>query len=240
MDDPICILLRHPLVFFAGMMPLWMTLLSSFYVDRSNVFVPYVEIVKTLAYLVVPCVLGILLRRTKPSWGKMVTRINRYLSVIYVTFQTFATASINSYMFGVLMANPIIFVAVALLPICGMLAGYLISYLCKQSTARCITISLETGIQNIGIGLIMLFYAFRQPEGDLGAVVPLLAGYITILPLSVVLLVYVIYRQMKKKQVTEQHARASDAAEYQPASQKDETTLPDTKVWQHIFNFISL
>lgn len=48
------------------MMPFWLYTLSSYYVDPTKVSVPFNEIFKTLLAFVIPCVIGIVLRKKKP------------------------------------------------------------------------------------------------------------------------------------------------------------------------------
>ena len=46
-----------------------------------------------------------------------------------------------------------------------------------------LTISIETGIQNSGIAILVLLYSMSQPEGDIGAVMPLVVSFLTPFPL---------------------------------------------------------
>jgi predicted Na+-dependent transporter len=53
-----------------GMMPLWLFILGSFYVDPTQVMIPYVEIIKNLTVFTIPAALGIVLRTCKPEWAE--------------------------------------------------------------------------------------------------------------------------------------------------------------------------
>uniref|UniRef100_A0A0R3SNP4 Gate domain-containing protein n=1 Tax=Hymenolepis diminuta TaxID=6216 RepID=A0A0R3SNP4_HYMDI len=74
------------------------------------------------------------------------------------------------------------------LPWIGFLLSALLAFICRRSRAEILTIAIETGIQNIGIAILVLLYSMSQPEGDIGAIMPLVVSFSTPFPL---LLVYV-------------------------------------------------
>lgn len=54
-----------------------------------------------------------------------------------------------------------------LLPWLGYSFGYLMAFVLRQSPKDCLTIAIETGIQNTGISIFMLRFALPQPQADL-------------------------------------------------------------------------
>lgn len=53
------------------------------------------------------------------------------------------------------------------MPWIGYILGYLMAFALKRSPADCLTIAIETGIQNTGISIFMLRFALPQPQADL-------------------------------------------------------------------------
>lgn len=80
---------------------------------------------------------------------------------------------------------------------------------CKQSSKDCLTIAIETGIQNTGIAIFMVNFTLEQPLADITNAVPVANSLMTPLPL---LLLYICrrmysccdeYKVEKKPQVDE-------------------------------------
>ena len=182
------------------MMPFWIFIMSKMtaYVD-DGVTIPYIEIARTLLFLVVPCFLGVGFNRLQPKMGKVVIHATKYVAYLFIIFQLIANGVVNSYMFDIIVVYPRIVGAIVLLPICGFGGGYAMAALCRQKRSAAITIALETSIQNIAIAIIMLMTSFGLPEGDLGSAIPVLAGYLTIVPLCFIMICLSIYRYFKKK-----------------------------------------
>ncbi|VDN43787.1 unnamed protein product, partial [Dibothriocephalus latus] len=76
-------------------------------------------------------------------------------------------------------------VIAAALPWIGFLLAGLITFLLRRSRAEVLTIAIETGIQNIGIAILVLIYSMPQPEGDIGAVMALIVALLTPSPLMI-------------------------------------------------------
>ena len=104
--------------------------------------------------------------------------INRILSVS------------DSIMFRVWYIIP----AAMFLPYFGFLLGYVIARVCRQSVRRAATIAIETGIQDTGIGILLLLATFPTPDGDLATTMPIAVALVTPLPLATALAVSKIHR----------------------------------------------
>ena len=58
------------------------------------------------------------------------------------------------------------------LPWLGFAFGCLFSKLCRRERKDIIAIAIETGLQNTGMSIFMLWFTLSHPAGDLAAVVP--------------------------------------------------------------------
>lgn len=74
--------------------------------------------------------------------------------------------TINAVFFLIIFLLQIV-VGGLLLPWVGYLFGYLVAFVLRQSPADCLTIAIETGIQNTGIAIFLLRFALPQPQADL-------------------------------------------------------------------------
>jgi predicted Na+-dependent transporter len=60
------------------MMPVWLFVLARFYVDASRVVLPFLEIFKTLLAFVIPCLLGIVVRKRRPQVAESFVKVSCY------------------------------------------------------------------------------------------------------------------------------------------------------------------
>lgn len=174
--------------FSSGMMPLWLFALGRFFIDVNKVVIPYHMIAINLLQVVLPCTLGIFIRW---KWEKVALKLVKGIRpmalffVFYIiTYGTYA----NLYMYQLMGDYPIVIACGAMLPWIGFSLGGLLALLARQARAKCITIALETGIQNIGIAIIILLYSMPQPLGDLAGVLPIVVAIFTPIPLYLTLL----------------------------------------------------
>ena len=69
------------------------------------------------------------------------------------------------------------------LPCIGFAFGCTLARLTKRPRADVIAIAIETGVQNTGMAIFILWFTLDQPLGDLTAVVPVAAATMTPIPL---------------------------------------------------------
>ena len=93
-----------------------------------------------------------------------------------------------------------IYLAGLLLPIIGGLLGFGISLICRLTVKQAATVALETGLQNALLATTMLALAFRPPEKDLMARVPLLISILSLGECLVAYIIKVIYDLVRGKQ----------------------------------------
>merc|ERR1712083_103063 len=76
------------------------------------------------------------------------------------------------------------------LPWLGFAFGCMFSKLCRRERKDIIAIAVETGIQNTGMAIFMLWFTLDHPAGDLAAVVPVAVATLTPFPLLTALFYY--------------------------------------------------
>ncbi|VDO95047.1 unnamed protein product [Soboliphyme baturini] len=139
-----------------AMMPFWMYLLGKqFLVHQAahDIIIPYKNIAYSLMIFIGPLGIGVLLWRYKPSWGAL----RPFLLLIILFIMSFGIYA-NLYMFKLMTWR--VLIAGLTLPLSGFVFGLLLSMIMKQPYRNIVAISLETGIQNTGIAIMLLQVLF--------------------------------------------------------------------------------
>lgn len=100
--------------------------------------------------------------------------------IFIVVFGTYA----NWYMFKLMTWQ--ILISAGLCVWIGFLGGLIVSILIRLPIKDIIAISVETGIQNTGIAIVLLGFSLTEPNNDIASVVPVAASIMTPIPLTIV------------------------------------------------------
>lgn len=182
------------------MMPLWLlTLGQVFFKDLSagQISIPFENILLSLALLIVPCLLGIILKHIKPTIAEKSKKVIKISTLIVVGVAIVFGTIANTYVYSLITWKTVL--CGMLLPYCGFAVSYLISYFLKQTATNCRTIAIETGIQNANIAIVLLNFSLAKPDSDLTLVMPVCVLLFTPLPLIVILICKNIYERFHKK-----------------------------------------
>jgi len=136
-------------------------------------------------------------RRILPKFADRSKKILRpFLGLIIVFICTFGVY-VNLYMFR-LMTWRVLLGGMGL-PWLGFVSGLVIAVLSRQPKPNVVAISIETGIQNTGIAIMLLQLSFVQPDADLAAVLPVVVAMFTPAPMILALLVHYIMKCRMEK-----------------------------------------
>ncbi|BHF82931.1 hypothetical protein SprV_0802607100 [Sparganum proliferum] len=175
-----------------GMTPLTLFIYGRFFLDVQQIKIPYVQIAGQLLYVVIPVIVGMLVKRYLPKTATQIRRGLQPLSFLFVAVLVGFGTYVNLPIYALIGPYPLLLPTAAALPWIGFLAAGLIAFLLRRSRAEILTIAIETGIQNVGIAILVLIYSMPQPEGDIGAVMPLVVSLFTPLPLMIAAIVVCI------------------------------------------------
>ena len=177
-------------------MPFWMWALGRFFIDTSRVSIPYTSLVRTLLTLILPLLVGVLIRRFTVKGANFLIKITKPMNLLFILFIITYGTWVNWYMYEIMGTVPQVIPAAILLPWFGFLLGFLIAkFLARLKKMQAITVGIETGYQNPSIPIVMLQGNFVQPEGDLGAVMPVATAFFTPVPLYF----YYLYIEIRRK-----------------------------------------
>ncbi|WP_246249252.1 bile acid:sodium symporter family protein [Tenuifilum thalassicum] len=142
------------------MTPFNFTFWGKLYSSASNLVIPIEidawEMIKTVLILLgIPVFLGVLFARFFPNTAQRISKPFKIFSIVaFLGFVVAALAANFSYFLKYVHLIALIVLAHNAL---GLLTGYLIPTLFKLNKRDRRTIAIETGIQNSGLGLVLIF-----------------------------------------------------------------------------------
>uniref|UniRef100_A0A1I8GJ50 P3 protein n=1 Tax=Macrostomum lignano TaxID=282301 RepID=A0A1I8GJ50_9PLAT len=180
------------------MMPLWLFAYSRFYID-NEALVPYDQVALNLLQLVIPVAIGVIIKLKWPKVALRITRIVKPFALLFVLFVVGFGSYVNLFLFELIVQIPIIIPFAALVPWLGFLFGFVVTLLLQLGRKQAVAIALETGIQNVGIPILVLQFSMPQPDGSLAAIVPLIVAFVDPVPLYFLLAGKRIRERIRRK-----------------------------------------
>ncbi|CAN7992443.1 unnamed protein product [Ixodes hexagonus] len=174
-----------------GTMPLWLFTLGRSLFEDASVRIPFRNIFTTLVSMTGPLAIGLLLQRFRPKVAAFCKRILAPVSVAMIVYIVAFGTYANLYMFKLMSWR--VLVAAAANVWVGFAVGAAATRLAGLSWPDVLAVSIETGVQNTGIAIVLLGFSLPQPEADIAAVVPVAASIVTPFPLLVLLLAQRVY-----------------------------------------------
>ena len=185
-------------LFSSGLTPLWMWGLGRFFIEHSSrLRIPIINVFSSLAAVVVPVTTGVLFTYFKPKMGAKISLLLKpFTAIIGVTF---LGLGVYVYYYALARVTWQLLVACLLVPFCGYSIGLLAGYIGGQWKKRAVTISLETGFQNLALALFMINTSLEPPESDFAGVVPILYSFLSSTFPAVTFISLWLYTAVKKR-----------------------------------------
>ena len=166
--------------------------LLSFYGGLAGVSgdyaIPASNVAQILVVLLVPTALGMVLRKLNPNVGATVELIGSFMGVAVIVF-LIATWVPRNYL--LLLETPAhVYAATISIGLIGMLFGYWVARGLGQDTSRSRTISLETGIQNGPLAVLVITLSFSAAMQQEVLLIPILYSLFIVLTSTVITLWY--------------------------------------------------
>jgi bile acid transporter len=162
--------------------------LIAFYSNLAGVTgefaIPASNVAQVLVVLLVPTVIGMIFRKTNPNVGATIELIGSILGVFVILFLIGSWVPRN---YELLVSTPwFVFLGSVGLGLIGMLAGYWLARWLKQDTNRSRTISLETGIQNGPLAVLIVTLTFKGEMQQQVLLIPVLYALFIVLTSSAI------------------------------------------------------
>jgi len=146
--------------------------------------VPAGNVAQVLVVLIVPTLIGIALRKWSPNAGATIELIGGLLGVFVILF-LIVTWVPRNYMLLATTAWTVYFAVIGL-GLFGMALGFGLARLLRQDPVRSRTISLETGIQNGPLAVLIVLLTFEGEMQQQVLLVPVLYSLFIVLTSSAV------------------------------------------------------
>lgn len=180
------------------MIPLWLFTLGQFISSRNmHMKIPFQNIIISLAAILIPVAIGILIQKKWIKGAKFIVRCLRPFYILLILCMFTIGVYSNLYIFQLI--TPVLIIAGCLLPYTGFLLSGLVAFILRQPLPRILTIAIETGIQNTGLPIILMRFSLPQPEADLSVVSPVVIAMFMPLPLWVAVSIVEIRKRCCKK-----------------------------------------
>lgn len=150
--------------------------------------IPPENVAQVLVVLLVPTVLGMFLRKLNANIGATIEMIGSLLGVVVILFLIASWVPRNHQM--LLDTRLPVFVAVIAIGLLGMLLGYWLSRALGQDKNRSRTISLETGIQNGPLAVLIVTLTFTGTMQQEILFIPILYSLFIVITSSLVTIWY--------------------------------------------------
>ncbi|XP_033626717.1 ileal sodium/bile acid cotransporter-like [Asterias rubens] len=180
-----------------GMMPLNLFIYSRSWTNDGAI-IPYNSIIISLVLILVPVLIGMLIKYKKPSWCPIITKLGSIFGLLAIAINIILNGIINPSMF---FSPWQLWFASFILPLLGYGFGYLLAFILRRPHIECRTICFETGAQNIGLALTLILVTFA--DGDLFQdmlVFPSLYGPFLILHACLIVVIYLIWQKWHGRQ----------------------------------------
>jgi len=160
--------------------------------DDAEFAIPTKSIITILIAVIVPVILGMILRRYSPGWAKAAEDTAGFMGIIVILFL------IGTFLFDgykrCLMAKTewTTYVAAIGVGLGGMLFGYFLSTVLRLDKRHRRTVSLETGIQNGPLAVGIVSFSFAQSAEILAGMLwlPILYSFFIVVTSSFVTMFY--------------------------------------------------
>merc|ERR1719273_2337918 len=169
------------------MMPLWIFTLGATIFNEHDIIIPYYKICIYAFFLVIPLSIGLAISRWAPKVSKFMVKILKPLALFLILFIIIFGVWANLYIFD-MMTWQVLLSGMGL-PWLGFSFGFTIAKILKRPMEDVIAIAIETGVQNTGMSIFILWFTLDHPLGDMTAVIPVAAATMTPLPLLTALII---------------------------------------------------
>jgi bile acid transporter len=127
----------------------------------SEFVIPTANIISSLVLVLVPVILGMLLRRKWPVWAKTAEDTAGFVGILVIVYLLFTAFFRHG---GLFLRTPVeIYIGAVGLGLAGFFFGYWMSRLLGMYPIFQRAISLETGIQNGPIAFAVILLSFTDP-----------------------------------------------------------------------------
>ncbi|KAM9364787.1 ileal sodium/bile acid cotransporter-like [Pholidichthys leucotaenia] len=175
-----------------GMMPLCLLIYTNVWISSNTIQIPYDSIGMTLAPLLIPIAVGMLVKRKWPKYAKKILKVGSITGF----FLTVIIAVVGGVLYqSSWNIGPSLWIIGTIYPFIGSGLGFLLALVVGQPWYRARTIALETGLQNSQLCNTIVQLSFTKDELDLMFSFPLIYSIFQIVAAILCVGAYQIYKR---------------------------------------------
>lgn len=144
-----------------GMMPLNMLFYGQ-YINTGNIVVPHSKMAMSLVVVSLPAAFGMLFNWYFPRIAPYVTKYGSTAGGVLILISQILEVFIFPDIFKHVPAS--LYGATVLMPMMGMMVGYVVSWVFRRPEPVRKTVAIESGIQNVGTALTIVSLSFKFDE----------------------------------------------------------------------------
>ena len=164
--------------------------------------IPATNVAQVLVVLLVPTVLGMVLRKANPNIGATLELLGGIMGIAVILFLVVTWIPRNHRL---LLETPMnVYMGAIGLGLVGMLLGYALARALRQDANRSRTIALETGIQNGPLAILIVTLSIAGPSQQDVLLIPVLYSLFIVISSSVVTVFF--------RRISDREALARDRA----------------------------
>ncbi|XP_020828037.1 ileal sodium/bile acid cotransporter [Phascolarctos cinereus] len=198
-----------------GMMPLCLLIYTKMWTDTGLIKIPYDSLGISLAALLIPISVGIVVKNKWPDQAKIILKVGSISGVILIVI----TAVIGGVLYeGAWIIHPKLWIIGALFPFFGYLLGFILARIAGLSWQRCRTVSLETGMQNAQLCSTIVQLSFSQEELNEMFTFPLIYSIFQLVMAAIFVGIYLFYKKRSGKTRAEFAENNKNRIESEPSN----------------------
>ncbi len=189
-----------------GMVPALLEFYSQLAGLNSDFKIPAGNVAQVLFVLLIPTVIGMVLRKLNPNIGATIELVGGMLGIAVILFLVFTWIPRNHML---LSTTPwYVFFAAIGLGVFGIGLGYVLARVLKQDPNRSRTIALETGIQNGPLAVLIVTLTFTGAMQQEVLLIPVLYSLFIVITSSIV----AVFFRRRSDQEAQARDRLKDGA----------------------------
>ncbi|XP_014670422.1 PREDICTED: ileal sodium/bile acid cotransporter-like [Priapulus caudatus] len=141
-----------------GMMPLNLLIYGRFW-SSAGFSIPYSTMALGMLSLIIPVVVGMLIKRFLPKLAPYVTKFGSLMTGPVVFIFVVLQILIYKDLFNVSWQ---VYFGAAFGPVMGLSFGFIVGAIARLPWAQCRTVALETGCQNVPLAITLILVSFPQ------------------------------------------------------------------------------
>lgn len=175
-------------------MPFWIFTLGNQLLKDAKVKIPYLNLIVSLAFLLLSLTIGLLLQKFKPNVAAFLRKLLKPFTAVLMTCVVVGGIYVSFYVVKLLTWKVI--VAGLSVALGGYFTGAVVAFIAGLNRKQIIACSIETALQNPGIAFVLLQLSLDQPESDIAAVPVIGQLFMTGIPLWITFLIYISIKKI--------------------------------------------